>query len=447
MAQIFISFEKSDVGVAEQIATGLEAEGFVAWYYTRDSLPGVSYLDQTGEAVDKCQAVVLIISPRSVLSNQITLEVVRAHETQKKFLPVLLGISHEEFRSRRQEWRQALGAATSISVPEEGVPAIIPRMAAGLRAMGIAPAGSASAEAALLSGPPAPLAQGPRAASSVAPQKPSPSSFLSPWRWGAIAVAILASLLLMFAVFHQMSGAHAGRPGPPSSAAQPVPPPAGEASAPPSRLSVDMQILSTVKDLRFQYQRARDQLGRAASGGAAPVDFSAVRKNIDAIFQIDPANGHALYYAGELKRISDPALFDSQSCVIPQKLQESGASLDVFEQDFNRYVDNEKNLSGYEVKKDFDSEACYHLPQGYCAQRTAWIKHLLANDYYEEARLSKDPMERAQRLADAYEFALAANQYVQKETGQHGFRQCKSTTTLIAETKQAGRAAKKSPPR
>jgi hypothetical protein len=139
MAQVFISYEKSDTAIAEQLSRGLEADGFTTWYYTRDSLPGPSYLDQTGEAVDQCQAVLLILSPSSILSDQITPEIVRAHEMHKRFVPVLLQMTHEEFQTRRKEWRQALGAATSITVPPEGVSAIIRKLCAGLRAMGIAP--------------------------------------------------------------------------------------------------------------------------------------------------------------------------------------------------------------------------------------------------------------------------------------------------------------------
>jgi tricorn protease-like protein len=152
MAQVFISYEKSDKDTAEQIARGLEAVGFTAWCYTRDSLPGVSYLIQTAEAVDQCQAMLLLISPRSILSDQITLEVVRAHEMHKKFVPVLMEIAHEEFQARRKEWRQALGASTSIAIPAEGVSGIIRKLSAGLRALGITPEGG---PAALVTPPPA----------------------------------------------------------------------------------------------------------------------------------------------------------------------------------------------------------------------------------------------------------------------------------------------------
>ncbi len=46
-------------------------------------MPGPAYLAQMGDAIEQSQAVVLIISPQSVGSNQVTTEVVRAHEANK----------------------------------------------------------------------------------------------------------------------------------------------------------------------------------------------------------------------------------------------------------------------------------------------------------------------------------------------------------------------------
>ncbi|MBI2361813.1 MAG: SUMF1/EgtB/PvdO family nonheme iron enzyme [Elusimicrobia bacterium] len=135
MPHIFISHVEEDQGVAIEIAAGLEAAGYAAWYYERDSLPGKSYLLQTGEAVEAASAVILIISPKSVLSNQVTKEVVRAHETGKPFIPVLHGISHAEFQKRQPEWREAVGSAASVQVPPDGARTILPRLLGGLRAL------------------------------------------------------------------------------------------------------------------------------------------------------------------------------------------------------------------------------------------------------------------------------------------------------------------------
>jgi hypothetical protein len=53
MIDVFISHVEEDYPVAEEIARGLEAEGYTVWYYERDSLPGPSYLDQVLEAIEE----------------------------------------------------------------------------------------------------------------------------------------------------------------------------------------------------------------------------------------------------------------------------------------------------------------------------------------------------------------------------------------------------------
>lgn len=133
MSQIFISHVEEDESIALEIAHGLEAAGHSTWYYERDSLPGVSYLDQIDEAIEQCQAVVVIISLASLGSWQVDKEVERAHESGKHFVPVLRGVKHLEFQTRKRGWRMAMGVSTSISVPADGASSIVPRIVAGLR--------------------------------------------------------------------------------------------------------------------------------------------------------------------------------------------------------------------------------------------------------------------------------------------------------------------------
>ena len=99
-----------------EIATGLETAGFTTWYYERDSVPGVSYLVQMGEAIDSASAVVLMVSRASLGSHQVTTEVVRAYEAKKAILPITIGVTHDDFQRRQPEWRTAIGAAASIAL-------------------------------------------------------------------------------------------------------------------------------------------------------------------------------------------------------------------------------------------------------------------------------------------------------------------------------------------
>ena len=139
MTDVFIAHVEEDSDIALEIAIGLERAGYTTWCYEVDSIPGLSYLIQTGQAVEQSKAVVLVVSPHSVGSRQVTKEVIRAHESGRQFFPVLRGITHIEFQNRQPEWREAIGAATSISIPLEGVTSILSRMIAGLKALGIHP--------------------------------------------------------------------------------------------------------------------------------------------------------------------------------------------------------------------------------------------------------------------------------------------------------------------
>jgi tetratricopeptide (TPR) repeat protein len=147
MSDVFISHVEEDKNVALEIARALNAAGYTTWCYEGDSDPGVSYLTQIGEAIEACQAVVVVISPESLGSDQVTREVEFSHDSRKPFVPVLKGISHVEFQHRRATWRVALGTAASIPVPPEGAPAIVPRIVRGLQGLGVKPAERARAEA------------------------------------------------------------------------------------------------------------------------------------------------------------------------------------------------------------------------------------------------------------------------------------------------------------
>ena len=137
MSDVFIAHVEEDVDVALGIALGLEEAGYTTWCYEVDSIPGPSYLIQTGQAVEASKAIVVVISPHSVGSRQVTKEIVRAHESDKDFIPILRDITHIEFQNRQPEWREAIGAASSIRITLEGVAGILPRIIGGLEAFGI----------------------------------------------------------------------------------------------------------------------------------------------------------------------------------------------------------------------------------------------------------------------------------------------------------------------
>jgi hypothetical protein len=132
MGCIFLSHVESDFSVMEEIAWGLEAAGYGTWYFERDVLPGTSYLIQITRAIESCDAIVLLVSPAALSSDQVTKEVVGAFERRIPFIPVLTGITPPELKERQPEWRHALGGTAMLVVGEEGLSSCLPRIVEGL---------------------------------------------------------------------------------------------------------------------------------------------------------------------------------------------------------------------------------------------------------------------------------------------------------------------------
>ncbi len=138
MSDVFISHVEEDSRVAEEIAGGLEAAGYSCWYYERDSYPGPSYIEQIGQAITQCRAVVLVLSPACLGSGQVDKEVDFAHECDKPFIPVLRDMAWADFQQGKPKWRILVGTASAIQVPRDGGTAIVPRIIRGLQGMGLA---------------------------------------------------------------------------------------------------------------------------------------------------------------------------------------------------------------------------------------------------------------------------------------------------------------------
>jgi hypothetical protein len=139
MGQIFISHAEEDAAIALEIAANLERANLTTWYYERDSVPGPSYLDQVSEAIEQCEAIVLLVSADSLKSHQVDGEVMLAWEVKRNLVPVLHGVTHKDLETNRR-WRMAVGTAVAISIPDGGPMTIIDRLTNGIRKLGIVPA-------------------------------------------------------------------------------------------------------------------------------------------------------------------------------------------------------------------------------------------------------------------------------------------------------------------
>jgi hypothetical protein len=110
--------------------------------------------------------------------------------------------------------------------------------------------------------------------------------------------------------------------------------------------------------------------------------------------------------------------------------------LATYQQDFHGYLEIASSLPALETSRDSSAEICYQRPKGYCLQRTAWIYHLFANDFYLHALALPDRRDRNAALERARQHVTEARKYRRPEGGE-GFDQCMHTTTLAEKIAEA----------
>lgn len=157
----------------------------------------------------------------------------------------------------------------------------------------------------------------------------------------------------------------------------------------------------------------RQEFARATALRTQPLnedDFRRVHELITTLSQIDPRNGHAFYYSGQMKRW------------LGRKTEA--------QQDFYKYLENEPQQPKVAREGDISVETCYRSAAGYCRQRSGWICHLLANDFYQKG-LVEGGTDQAR-----YHFNLAV-QYAQKTLGffPGGFEQFTPTQMVERDSK------------
>jgi adenylate cyclase len=90
MAEVFISYSKSDRSHALDLASELRARGFSVWI-DQGSIGGAkNWATEIVEAIDACSTFVCLLSPHSLASQNVAKELHLASEKQKNILPVLI---------------------------------------------------------------------------------------------------------------------------------------------------------------------------------------------------------------------------------------------------------------------------------------------------------------------------------------------------------------------
>ena len=162
-------------------------------------------------------------------------------------------------------------------------------------------------------------------------------------------------------------------------------------------------MVDTSRDLRKEYNDVRN----AHPDPIDPQLFVRAGFLVRFLQRIDDQNGHAFYFSGEMRRRAG-------------KREES-------HQFFYRYLEQQATLKDSHRDGGSGAEICYERPRGYCAQRSGWIHHLLASDFYNAGLAATEPAEKRLHFVKAAEQVSAS-----LEDYPPGFVQEKATKVLEA---------------
>ncbi len=88
MADIFISYSSKDREKAEQLAELLGSAGLSVWIDKHGIEAATSWSGEITQAITDCKVFVILLSPNSITSHNVSKEVSLASERKKKILPI-----------------------------------------------------------------------------------------------------------------------------------------------------------------------------------------------------------------------------------------------------------------------------------------------------------------------------------------------------------------------
>lgn len=87
---VFVSHASEDAGLANSLCELLESHGLRCWIAPRDVRPGYNYGEEIVHGIERCYALLLLLSPDSNVSNAVASEVEQAFSAAKHIVPVRL---------------------------------------------------------------------------------------------------------------------------------------------------------------------------------------------------------------------------------------------------------------------------------------------------------------------------------------------------------------------
>ena len=90
MSEVFFSYSRSDSDFVDQLIGELEPRGVDIWVDRGEILAGESWRRSIVEAIRNCQIFVIVLSPHSIRSENVTKELTLAEQYDKRVLPLVI---------------------------------------------------------------------------------------------------------------------------------------------------------------------------------------------------------------------------------------------------------------------------------------------------------------------------------------------------------------------
>jgi len=90
MAQVFFSYSRKDSDFVDKLIAELESQGIDIWVDRGDILAGEAWRNSIVEAIINCPVFVIVLSPNSISSENVTKELTLAEQHKKRILPLVI---------------------------------------------------------------------------------------------------------------------------------------------------------------------------------------------------------------------------------------------------------------------------------------------------------------------------------------------------------------------
>jgi len=118
---VFVSYERTDRKTAQQLAEALRAESLDVWIDVESIAAGENWQRQAADALDRSEAMVVLLTARSVESEWVRREVEYALSSkrfERRLVPVVIGSERAPWLDKAPWVLQHLNMVVSPTIPK-----------------------------------------------------------------------------------------------------------------------------------------------------------------------------------------------------------------------------------------------------------------------------------------------------------------------------------------